>query len=274
MTKKNEIATKPKNEIATIDFGADAGAGIGKISASETVIPYLNLLQALSPEANEGTDRTIEGAKAGLMLNTATRDLLEEAIIVPLLKQHFFVEWTPRDEGGGLVERHLPDSDFVRQVRETNNRDAKNMLLTPDGNHLVETFYLTALLLDDADAVDGDVVCISFARTKMGPWREMMQPIYKTATKYPFFAHRLRLTTKQQKDKQGRPYFNYVATPVNQVEGGRALDSVKASLIQDEAQYAFAKEAFEFVNQGLEDGSVKHADEDTEDDTPKGNTPF
>lgn len=271
----SNIEKRKKNEVAVIDFKKDAGAGVGTISRTETIIPYVNLLQALSPECTEGHEKFVEGARAGMLLNTATKDLFsgkDGIVIVPLLKQHVFVEWTPRNKGGGIVARHEPASDLVLATCKADRRDDKGFLLTETGNHLVETFYLTALLLSGPDAEDGDVVCISFARTKLGPWRKLMQPVYKYSKDFPLFAHRIRLRTKPATNKQGQGYFTFEPDFLNHVEGGLMRDHVEASLITSPALYELAKSSSEFVSQGLKDGTVRH-DEDAVDDGAAEGTP-
>jgi len=261
----NELTKKNKNELAAIDFAADAGAGLGEIARSEQIIPYIKLLQQMSPECQEGGEDAVDGAKPGMLFNTATRELIpgkEGVVIVPLLRQHVFVERKSLDDGGGVVARHEPTSDFVRSVRDANLRSENNYLLTPDGNQLVETFYLTALLLDDIDATDGEIVCISFSRTKIAAWKELINPIYRFQRQFPIYAHRIVLRSAAKKDKKGRPYYNFEPDFAIRAESGKLRDHVAASVIQSSELYTLAKDSVAFIERGLSDGTVRHAEED------------
>ena len=72
MSKKNEVAVKEENLPVAFasDMMADAGMGFENVSANDVAIPYLKILQALSPELRGATK--VAGAEEGLIINTVT----------------------------------------------------------------------------------------------------------------------------------------------------------------------------------------------------------
>lgn len=91
--------------VADINFEEDAGAGTEGVDKDSQAIPFLVVLQPLSPAVAEGL---VEGAKPGMIMNTVTNELFSELIIVPAAFQRRYVEWAPRKKGGGYKGEHMP----------------------------------------------------------------------------------------------------------------------------------------------------------------------
>jgi hypothetical protein len=101
-TKKEETAAggavvEQKNtSVATINFENDAGAGQEGADSKSFAIPFISLLQGLSPQIE-----TVEGARPGKFINTITNELFDSMSLIPCAFQRRFVRWTPRSTGGG-----------------------------------------------------------------------------------------------------------------------------------------------------------------------------
>lgn len=284
MTKKNEVANAQKNEIALAGlFEQHAGKNLEDISAQERTMPYLRILQDGSPERKKSEDRYIEGAEAGMLINSATDELISGesgVVIVPLFRRRCFVERTAGQKDRQTIARHEPESALVLETLQANRRDAQNYVLTASGNQLVETVYLSALLLDGPDAEDGELVCIVFQRTKLQAWKKLIGPIDRFSRQYPMFAHRIRLTTSLERRDAGNSY-NFVPTPVNAKPGASLRENIEASLIQSENLFQLVVESAEFIERALESGERTLPDESTEQDadvdvkkTDTTNAPF
>jgi hypothetical protein len=97
MTQETAVAEKAKTEVGqALDFAADAGAGMENVDAQSVAIPFIVVLQGLSPQCE-----TVEGAKPGLLCNTVTNELFTELDIIPVSFRRSFLKWTPREKGGG-----------------------------------------------------------------------------------------------------------------------------------------------------------------------------
>ena len=177
-----------------------AGQGLDDITSEDKGLPFLEVLQQMSPEVEE-----VEGAKPGMIINKATKELFEAVRFVPACRDHVYTEWVPRDNGGGLVATHQLDSDLVRKAR-AERRVGKHEL--SNGNELIETFYLYGLVLDANDHPTPAV--ISFTSTKISAYKTLATRadslMFKTSDgrklKFPWFSHVWSFgTEKKKKDK-------------------------------------------------------------------------
>lgn len=213
--KQTAVAKKATNTaVALPDYGANlAGAGWDNTDSGDFQIPFLNQLQALSPQCEDGGDRYIEGAKPGMFFNSVTQELYTGGVrLLIALTKHSYVEWKPQDQGGGFVGEYAIDSDIVREAKE---RAANPIELTTEaGNELVETYQVFALILDDEGEVKDQVV-ISFSKTKIKRYKQIMTRLrtFKGSQRIPLFAHQLVMTSTNEKNAAGQPYKNVQLAP-------------------------------------------------------------
>lgn len=205
---------KKKDQVpAEYDYSADAGAGFEDTERDELSIPFLKVLQKMSPELEE-----VPKAKAGMMFNSVTEELFDGEVgvaFVPCHRTHRVNEWIPRDSGGGLVDMHDPDADVVKKARA----ECKfNELRTPDGNDLIDTYDVWGLVLKEDGTYDH--VILSFTSTKIKiyrKWYTRMKSIRArradgSAYTPPMWANVWRIRTVQEENQQGR-YYNVRAEP-------------------------------------------------------------
>lgn len=211
--KKTQLATVGGGSLANVDFGEHAGRGKQNMTSEDVAIPFLNLLQAGSPQVTDGEGKYIMGAKAGDLVNSVTNQLLgKEVYVVPCLTEHCFIEWVPRDKGGGFVARHELSSDIVAQAKRTSADRRK--LKTPDGNDLVETYYLYALMLDGPDGKESvSPIVIGFCSSKIKVYKGMNTALMSIKGNPPLYAFRLAISSVSDKSKDGKPFKNFVITP-------------------------------------------------------------
>lgn len=246
----NEIEKKENAALALFDFGDDAGKGVN-MEMDDLKIPFLKLLQALSPAVQKGTDAYVEGAEPGMLMNSATDELFdgEKGIsLVLAFRRKSFVEWRPNR--GGFAGDHDPRSKVVADAQR--NAVKAYELYTEEGNSLEETKSLYAIQLDDKGMPVGYLV-IPFTSSKMSAWRNYftkldIAKIKGTDTKVkdvaPLFAMAVQLVSKAEVNKKNEPYKNFELKPQN----GSIFDSV----ITDKNSEAFkqAKALHEAIDQG------------------------
>ena len=114
------VAKTTGTAVAVPDYGDMAGNGFENQTNEDVAIPFLNLLQPMSPEVDKDEDTYIKGATAGRMINSVTKELFPEegVFVVPCDTQHVFVEWVPRTEGGGFVGIHQINDPIVLAAKE------------------------------------------------------------------------------------------------------------------------------------------------------------
>lgn len=245
--KRNEVARQqPGGLPAKADFGDYAGMGTENLDRDDFKIPFLNLLQSLSPEVQSDDPKFIPGAEVGMFANSVTKQLFsgsDGVILVPCYREHHFVEWQPRNQGGGFVAIHATDSEVVQRAKA----EAKSFkdLRTPAGNDLVDTFQLYCLRLNAVDAAEpAEIVVLSCTKTKIKRYREYMTRVgtfvlqdeegnvLASPRDIPLFAHRLKVTATRERGAEG-PYYNVLLEPAvgNDIEKSMIDPSTRKELM-------------------------------------------
>lgn len=208
--KETEVAKAESTAVSTaVDYGDDAGGGFENVGREDMAIPFIQVLQKNSPQLNPPKQGGVEGAKAGMLLNTVTNELYdgeEGMLFVPAVTQHMHVEWKPREAGGGFVAIHEADSEAVKSKGTSFGK-----FRLPNGNDLVETFYLYGIIIKDGTVVGP--VALPFASTKIKAYRGLITRLstFRVDTPNgkkvpPLYAHQLRMTTFFTKNEKGDFY--------------------------------------------------------------------
>jgi hypothetical protein len=191
---------------STFDYGSDAGAGFEETKGSDLSIPFINVLQNNSPKVEA------EEAKAGQMFNTVTGELYPEVNFLPVHEHKCFVEWIPRDSGGGFVAIHEMDSDVVKAALAAVGGKRQGKLLLKNGNELIETHYVYGLILEDNFETSKGFGVLSFTSTKIKPKRDWFTSMWMIKGKPPIYAFRAQLKTEKQKNEKGT-FYNFTIRP-------------------------------------------------------------
>ena len=211
-------------EMITHDYGDAAGLGWEETDQEDFQIPRIKQLQSSSPECEEGGDSQIAGAKAGLFLNTVTKELMTSFNFVVVKREHVVVEWIPQDKGGGFVGVHDRNSEVVAEAKANAvGRDLK----TPTGNDLIDTFQLYLGILDEEGTEIVDFAIMALSSTKQGPYRRYMtrNRRVKGSKNIPLAAFPCTMRAVKAKNKAGKFYFNI---EMNVLGGKRTEDSILA----------------------------------------------
>lgn len=203
---------------AAYDYGEDAGAGFEGTKGSDLSVPFLAILQKTSPQV-EGGDAPIAGAKVSMLFNTVTREMwpadveanVEGLAFIPCHKETAYVEWVPRDNGGGFVAMHDPNGQIVKDAIEANDGKTFGKLKIGD-NDLVETHYVYGLFLNKEGSETEGFAVISFTSTKITPYKDWITAMFTIKGKPPMFANRAILRTVKQKNDYGT-FFNFRIDP-------------------------------------------------------------
>ena len=193
----------------------DLGAGFEDFKQEDLVIPFLALLQKGSPQVEDDNAARIEGARAGMLMNTVTQELIDGKTgirFIPVHRDHKFIEWKDRDAGGGLLGVYDPEDKYVAEWKAKSKEFGK--IPTEEGS-LSETFTVYGLIVKgtgmDAAALDYEPVAISFASTQLKAYKKWMTQAMGCVTRgengarfpLPMFAHIYRLKTVLQQNNKG-----------------------------------------------------------------------
>jgi len=148
MTKQQkEVAEKANSELAVINFEAD-GQEATKFDQDDLTTPFLKILQKMSPEIDEDSSDFVEGAKVGMFINTSSKQLTSApAVIIPCGYDRQFLEWVPRDLGGGF--KGPVAKDYALGLE----RDDRGRYVTAEGHHVLDTRVWYVLQVIDGELV-------------------------------------------------------------------------------------------------------------------------
>lgn len=148
MTKAAHAVAAPApepggKEIVSLDeeFARDADAkkfreGIDKGAAS---LPFLGILQGLSPQVQRGTPGYVEGAAPGRIFNSVTKELYDSVDVSVLRMTHTYCWWVKREEGGGFKGEEPSSPALDEEFQELwKRRDEKNRCITKDGLEMTD----------------------------------------------------------------------------------------------------------------------------------------
>ena len=218
VAKKKETAVSTDVMDDILEFAGEGAA----FDSSEMQIPFVRILQAMSPQLKKREAEYIEGSEQGDMFNTVTKQHWtgEDGItVIPCYQTTKYLEFTPRDQGGGF-RGEIPATDAVLQ--RTERQGAKEML--PNGNELVKSDQHYCLVVEADGTYQPVVIDMKSSQLKVSRrWKTQiaMQKIKHPKTGAmitpPLFATQWKFTTIEESNDQGS-WFNYQIEKVGLLE--------------------------------------------------------
>lgn len=244
MAKNQNTAVAVKDEKTTtlstnvvLDFAADAGMGMEGVDKDSFAIPFIALLQGLSPQLE-----TVDGARPGLFINTITDELFKEVLVVPCAYQRRYLRWAPRSEGGGYKGEYNPiDIETGKILGVEKGADGRMRL---EGDELKDTRNHFVLMQSETGAWQPALLSLSSTQIKKSKrWMSRIQGIeLRTPEGKPFnppsFSHVYKLKAVKEENSKGSWW---------------GLDIELVEPVQDAEIYARAKE----FNKQVAAGEVK-----------------
>jgi hypothetical protein len=252
----SELTTKKETLPASLMSDLLSGEGVD-YDTSELQIPFVRVIQALSPQIKKNDSAFIKGASQGDAFNTVTGDYWngEEGFeVVPCLQQTKYLEFIPRDQGGGgfVGELSADDPNIARATR-TGGKE-----ILPNGNELVKSDQHYCMLIGSDGLYQPVIVDMKSTQLSVSRrWKTQIamlkvkdaQGVLKTPA---LFGTVWRLTTVEQSNDMGT-WYNW------------SVEKVK--MIDDEA---LLQEAINF-RKSIQKGEAKAVVEDHDD---KEEAPF
>jgi hypothetical protein len=205
--EKTQIAESQNTAIATFDDTLlSDGTGLEETTTEDFAIPFIRVLQPMSPQLIKSNGSYVEGASAGDLYNTVTGETYdgEKGIsIVPCAYNKKFIEWIPREKGGGLVNAGHDMSILSKCKRDEESR----RYYTPEGNEIVETAQFFVLITDPTP----QQAVLTFTSTQLGvarKWLTMLrmarvQNSKGESVEAPMFAFTYNLASTTQSNDKG-----------------------------------------------------------------------
>ena len=217
-----DVTKKSNTNVSNIldDILETAGEGVD-YETSELQIPFIRVIQALSPQIKKSDAAFIKGAEQGDLFNTVTGEVWkgEEGInVIPCYQETKHLEFTPRDQGGGFVGE-LPAGD--PNILKTTRQGAKETL--PSGNELVKSDQHYCMVLNKDGSAQPAIVDMKSTQLKISRrWKTQiaMQKIPDkngVMTTPALFATIWNLKTVEESNDMGT-WYNYTVEKVDLVK--------------------------------------------------------
>lgn len=206
--QKNAVARRagtapvPADVMKSLATDAQQASGFEDMKADDLAIPFLMVLQALSPQVRG--QMKIKGAKDGMLFNTVSGTVYTTPRrFVPCYYQKCFVEWIPREKGGGFVTQHADGSLLEKCTRNDKGQD-----MLPNGNQLVRTGYHYGLFVAKGAVPQPMVIGMSSTQLKRSRrWNSQAMALkVKVGGKAltpPLYSHSYALNTVEESNDRG-----------------------------------------------------------------------
>lgn len=222
-----------------------AGRGTEQAGMEAVPLPFLRIVQDMSPITKTTKPDFIEGAAAGMFFNTASRQLYPGSpgvLLVPFWYQQRFIEWEP--DGGGFVAEHTPVSEVV--MKTIARAEGKLDLLLENGNVLNDTKYHFCVQVYAEDPQRWDIVLVTLAvsqikyskrwtaELKNRKWWDAENKCYQP---FPSYGSIYSAESFLDRNKKDQEYFSWKFSRVKDVE--------------NEGLYLFAEEQWQQAQKGM-----------------------
>ena len=257
----NQVAQRKTTKVVASELDkmleADAGVGLENITTDDMQIPFIRIIQALSPQLQKDDPLYIKGAEQGDIFNTVSQEIYKQdegVIVVPAFFEKKFLEFQLRSSGGGFVrELAADDKDITMTSREG------TIELLPNGNELVRTHQHLVIAQSADGTIAPSVLDMKKTQLKVSRrWNTLknsarlpsgaLMPIYGTAW---------QLTTVLEANDQGK-WFNYKLDRINEI-----TPAIEKMMLEARNMY-----------QGVSKGEVKMAAASADEIAKEEDVPF
>jgi len=257
-----EVAVKTPTPLAVMpDFmdAGDAGQGFEGAGKESYAIPFIQILQKMSPMVDEDDPKHIPGAKAGMLFNTVTQKLIDGKtgmLVIPCSYKRSYIQWGGREGEGGFKGEMTPEAfdklvaDGKVEVVEGRPllKDEKGEVHPKKSDYFADTRSHFVVFIDP-DTGEYSQAILALSSTQIKASRMLMTSLQQKKIDVggvkktpPTFANMVRLTTVGQANDKGS-------------WSGAKFDL--EALVSDPELYAAAKDFYKAIVAG--DVNVDHS---------------
>jgi hypothetical protein len=202
---------------APFDWSQATATGLEKVRNEDLGVPFLVIVQKGSPEVDkthkDHATKKVAGCEVGNVVDSLKRVVIGGEIesfdaikFIPCTYDKVYMEWSPREKGGGMVKAHT-NPDILMECQ----RNEKGQDVLRNGNIIVTTMYFYGIRITD----EGDrVPCvIGMSSTQLKKGRQFLNLMMSLKLdgpkgKYtpPAFSHQYLLSTVAESNEKGSWY--------------------------------------------------------------------
>ena len=214
-----QVAQKKTTEVVVSELDKlleeDSGAGLENFTTEDMQIPFIRILQALSPQLNKQDPLYIKGAEQGDIFNTVSGEIYKAdtgLTVVPAYFEKKFLEFALRSTGGGFIRELSPDD---KDINLTNREGTIEML--PSGNELVRT-HQHLVIAKGEDEMAPAVLDMKKTQLKVSRrWNTLKNGIRLPSGKpMPLYGTAWKITTVSESNDQGT-WYNYKLDRITEI---------------------------------------------------------
>ena len=205
---KNLAKKNGKKDLVVGNISADlimsnAGKGLENITSEDITIPRLSIIQANSPQRKKKDEKYIENADEGDVFNTVTSQVYKEPLtVIPCAYRKTYVEWIPREKGGGFV------AAYDIRPSDTTTDPATRKSFLKNGNQLVDTAEHFVIIKKDDDSFESAVLTMTSSNlTVSRKWNTLLKMkkinVRGQMIDPPSFMYEFTLSTVEATNDQG-----------------------------------------------------------------------
>lgn len=259
MAGTKDVAIKDENtalvapvDMGVMDFGDFGNAGFEGADKDSFAIPFLQLLQKMSPKVDEDHAEYIKGAKAGMLLNTVTGKLYDGkngVLIIPAAYKRSFILWGGREGDGGFKGEFTVEEFEALSKDETKVKVVEGRAYVPDAdgniNEKKSDYYADTrshfVIILEEDGSYGSAI-LSMASSQIKASKKLMTSLQQKKVSTPkglqtppTFANIVRVTTSGRSNDQG---------------SWSGVDFELVGLVSDRNHYEAAREFYRTIVSG------------------------
>jgi hypothetical protein len=202
------------------DFGGHSG--FEGADAESYAIPFLQILQKMSPLVDEDSAKYVQGAKAGMIYNTVTGRLYDGKagiLIIPCAYRRSFIRWGGREAENKGFKGVLTVEQFraiVQDPTKVKEVDRRYFVPNEDGSvnekkndYYADTREHFVIVIDPETGEFGNAI-LSLASSQIKASKKLMTSLSQKKVQTPqgmktppTFANLVRLSTIAQSNDQG-----------------------------------------------------------------------
>jgi hypothetical protein len=261
MSKEIKEVVEPNKDLSIL-FEQDCMSGFENADKESFAIPYLFILQALSPQLK---DSSIEGVKVGLIMNNVTNELFTSVKIIPCAFQRKYYRWSTSERGA------------LKGIYDAVDVDLKKIEYKVDsmGKFIIESTDKKGRACFD-ELVDTRMHYVLYHSTESDCWMPcviaMSKTMIKKSKRWLSMMHSIKMKTSEGKVYTPSMHSQiYELTTVSErnTEGEwSSFDFKRIGSIDDQDLYQQAKDAYKFFSEGdftLSDPDQQVSDKEEDD---------
>ena len=211
----SDVVPTDNKEIATKSFSMrEHSEDREAFAVEDIVLPFLTIIQDLSPQRKSVRPEYIKEALSGDIFNTVTHQLFKEVLVIPCRFQRRYVEWKP--DRGGLVRDWGSDDSAYNNASEGPNFTR----LTRAGNEIVSLATYYVLHINENEVTPALISMGSTQWKKARRWNALLQNFELQDDKGPYpapiYARVFKLTSVHESNDKN-DWYGWETTPLQTV---------------------------------------------------------